>query len=161
LPRFARNDGLSRVLNALPVPLPPMWVTFMTEHRFPEQGILWRGWNDDTRSVIAREQRPVLLFVADTDPAVWPFLRETLREMPANARLRALLHDFFLPLLVEAQALPEYLKDLGAGSSFHIAVLSPSGLTPMVTVDPVSGDPADTVESIVLILERLAESRRS
>ena len=81
--------------------------------------------------------------------------------MPANAKLRALLDEFFLALFIKAEALPEYLKELGAGSRYHIAVLSPYGLTPMVTIDPVSGKPAEVVSRIVLILERLIGIWRS
>jgi hypothetical protein len=133
----------------------------MSESQFPEKGILWRGWSDETLSAIQEKNRPVLLFVADADPFVWPFLREILKEMPANAKLRALLDEFFLALFIKAEALPEYLKELGAGSRYHIAVLSPYGLTPMVTIDPLSGKPAEVVSRIVLILERLIGIWRS
>ena len=60
-------------------------------------------------------------------------------------------------MLVKADAVPQRLKELGAGSRYHIAVLSPYGLTPMVTIDPVSGKPAEVVNKIVLILERLID----
>ena len=122
----------------------------MSGSQFPEQGILWRGWSDETLSAIEEKKWPVLLFVADPDPIVWPFLREILVEMPTSDKLRALLHEFFLALFVSADALPEHLKELGAGSRYHIAVLSPFGLTPMVTIDPLSGQPAEVVNSIVL-----------
>ena len=59
----------------------------ITEKDFPDKGILWRGWDDDTLRIIQEKNRPVLLFVADTDPFVWPFLREIFKAMPANARL--------------------------------------------------------------------------
>ncbi len=129
----------------------------MATPQFPEQGILWRSWSDETRRHIEEKQRPVLLFVADRDPFVWPFLREIFGEMPANAKLRALLHEFFPALFIEADALPEELKALGAGSRYHIAILSPHGMTPMVVVDPVSGKPAEVVNEIAAILERLRE----
>ena len=122
---------------------------------FPDKGILWRGWDDATLSLINEKQRPVLLFVADADSAVWPFLREVFKEMPANTKLRTLLHESYPALYMEADALPEELKALGAGSRYHIAILSPFGLTPIVTIDPVSGKPAEVVNEIVLILERL------
>ena len=77
--------------------------------------------------------------------------------MPANARLRTLLHDFYPALYIEANALPNLLKALGAGSSYHIAILSPSGLTPMLTIDVVSGKPASVVAEIVAVLERLLD----
>lgn len=133
----------------------------MSESQFPEEGILWRGWSDETLSFIEERKWPVLLFVADPDPLVWPFLREIFKEMPANAKLRALLHEFFLALFIKADALPEHLKELGAGSRYHIAVLSPYGLTPMVTIDPVSGQPAEVVNRIVLVLEGLVDIWRA
>ena len=132
----------------------------MATSQFPEQGILWRSWSDETRRHIEEKQRPVLLFVADRDPFVWPFLREIFGEMPANAKLRALLHEFFPALFIEADALPEELKALGAGTRYHIAILSPHGMTPMVIIDPVSGKPAEVVDEIVAILERLRETWR-
>ncbi len=132
----------------------------MATPQFPEQGILWRSWSDETRRHIEEKQRPVLLFVADRDPFVWPFLREIFGEMPANAKLRALLHEFFPALFIEADALPEELKALGAGSRYHIAILSPHGMTPMVIIDPVRGKPAEVVNEIVAILERLREAWR-
>jgi hypothetical protein len=122
---------------------------------FPEEGILWRGWNDETLRDIAERARPVLLFVADADPIVWPFLREIFKAMPANATLRSLLYAAFVPLFIKADALAEELKALGAGSRYHIAILSPYGLTPMVTFDPIQGDPTAAVDNITKTLERL------
>jgi hypothetical protein len=127
---------------------------------FPDQGILWRGWNDETLRLIAERQRPVLLFVADPDPMVWPFVRETFKAMPANARLRELLHDFCTPLFVDARSLPDDLKTFGAGSRYHIAVLSPHGLNPMVTVNVLRA-PDEVIATIVDTLERLADVWRS
>ena len=63
-------------------------------------------------------------------------------------------------LYIEADAVPEELKALGAGSGYHIAVLSPYGLTPLVTIDPVGGNPSEVVNEIVVILERLLEMWR-
>jgi hypothetical protein len=128
----------------------------ISENDFPEKGILWRGWNDETLRLIQEKQRPVLLFVADPDPLVRPFLRNIFKAMPASARLRELLHDFYLPLFIEAQSLPEELKTLGAGSRYHVAVLSPYGLTPLVTVE-VQHKPDDVVKTILDILERLVD----
>jgi hypothetical protein len=133
----------------------------MPTPRFPEEGILWRGWSDETLKAIDEKKRPVLLFVADPDPLVSPFLREIFKEMPTNARLRALLHEFYLALYIEANALPELLKELGAGSRYHIAILSPYGLTPMITFDAISGKPASVVDEIVVVLERLLDAWRS
>jgi hypothetical protein len=130
-----------------------------SEHDFPDSGILWRGWNDETLLLVRERERPVLLFVADSDPTLWPFLRETFNAMPANARLRELLHEFYTPLYVEARALPDDLKAFGAGSRYHVAVLSPYGLTPLVWLD-VRRPPDEVIGAIVDTLERLADSWR-
>ncbi|MGO8952930.1 MAG: hypothetical protein ACLQF2_06280 [Rhodomicrobium sp.] len=130
------------------------------EPQFPNDGILWRGWSEETLGEIAKRGHPVLLFVADPDPFVWPFLREIFKAMPANAALRALLKESFMALFIKADELPQELKDLGAGSRYHIAILSPYGLTPMVTVNPVHGNPAAVVDEIASILERLAATWR-
>jgi hypothetical protein len=131
----------------------------LTEKDFPDKGILWRGWNDDTLRVIQEKNRPVLLFVADTDPFVWPFLREIFKAMPANARLRDLVNDFYLPLFIEADLLPSDLKAFGAGSNYHIAVLSPYGLTAMVTFE-IQRSTEEVVRAIVTTLERLLDAWR-
>jgi hypothetical protein len=127
----------------------------MSASEFPDKGILWLRWNDATLRIINERQRPVLLFVADKDPFVWPFLREIFKKMPANIKLRTLLHESYPALYIETDELPADLKALGAGSRYHIAILSPYGLTPIVTIDPVSGKPAEVINDIVLILERL------
>ena len=54
----------------------------------PDEGILWRGWDEATLGFIAEKSRPVFLFVADRDPTIAPFLRELFRAMPRNAKLR-------------------------------------------------------------------------
>jgi len=131
----------------------------ITEKDFPDKGILWRGWDDDTLRIIQEKNRPVLLFVADTDPFVWPFLREIFKAMPANARLRQLLNDFYPALFIKADAIPADLKTLGAGSNYRIAVLSPYGLTPMVTIE-IQRSPEEVVHTIVEILERLVDAWR-
>ncbi len=123
---------------------------------FPDKGILWRVWNDDTRNEIAQRKCPILLFVLDRNPVIGPCLKQLFEALPLDAKLRELLRKCFLPLLLEAEALPEELRILGAGSWFHIAVLSPDGLTPMVTIDPMKGTPAEVINEIALILERLA-----
>jgi hypothetical protein len=132
----------------------------MAQTEFPDGGILWRGWNEDTVDIIKARDKPVLLFVADPDPLVFPFLRGIFREMPKNARLRALLHEPFVALYIEAAALPDELKLPGAGTDYHVAVLSPYGMTPLVTFAVVTGKPADLVAEIVLVLERLLETWR-
>ena len=80
------------------------------EPHFPEQGILWRGWSDETVCDIAERARLVLLFVADPDPFVWPFLREILKAMRANITLRELLHEACIPLFIKADELPRELN---------------------------------------------------
>jgi len=129
------------------------------EHEFPAGGILWRGWNEETVRLIQQRERPVLLFVADPDPLVFPFLRETFKAMPDSARLRELLHEFYTPLHVESSALPDDLKAFGAGSRYHVAVLSPYGLTPLVWVD-VRRPPDEVIAAIVDTLERLQDAWR-
>ena len=127
----------------------------MSSFDFPEKGILWRGWNDQTLGVIQEKNRPVFLFVADSDPLVAPFLKAIFKVMPGNEKLRGLLQEFFLAVFIEVDSVPGDLKLFGAGSRFHIAVLSPTGFTPMVTFDPVSGSPEKVVDEIVTVLERL------
>ena len=127
----------------------------MSKSDAPEQGIIWRGWDDETLRLIAERGRPVLLFVADSDPVVWPFLRAIFEAMPHHARLRELLHDF-IPLFIKAGDLPDDLKAYGAGSRYHIAVLSPHGFNPLVTVN-VLRPPDEVIATIVDTLERLAE----
>ena len=132
----------------------------MSTPEFPDRGILWRGWEDETLRIIDEKQQPVLLFIRDADPFVWPFLRETFKAMPKNAKLRDLLNTHCLALYLDAEKLPEELKLLGAGSRYHIAILSPYGLTPLVTFDPIGGNPAEIVERITLTLERILENWR-
>jgi hypothetical protein len=129
----------------------------MSESDFPGEGILWRGWNDETLALIQQRGLPVLLFVADPNAFAWPFLKAVFKAMPANAKLRGFLHERYPALFIEADVLPEELKALGAGDRYHIAVLSPAGLTPMIIIDPVHGAPAEVVAEIARILERLDE----
>lgn len=127
----------------------------MTEPALPTDGILWRGWSEEFLRELADKPRPVLLFIPDPEPTVAPFLRAIFRAMPASARLRTQLREFFPALYVEPGLLPEDLKSYGAGSRWRIAILSPSGFNPMVVFDPVRGDPAAVVEEIAAVLERL------
>ena len=129
------------------------------EHEFPADGILWRGWNEQTLALVAQRERPVLLFVADPDPLVFPFLRATFNAMPRNARLRALLHEFYTPLYIEAGSLPDDLKAFGAGSRYHVAVLSPYGFTPLVWVNALR-PPDEVIATIVDTLERMQDAWR-
>jgi hypothetical protein len=130
-----------------------------SEPELPDQGILWRGWNDGTLRLIQERERPVLLFVADPEPTVWPFLRETFKAMPGNARLCEFLREFYTPLFIEAGSLPEDLKAFGAGSRYHVAVLSPYGFTPMVWVN-VLRPPDEVIATIVDTLERMQDAWR-
>jgi hypothetical protein len=126
----------------------------MSGLEFPEKGILWRGWDEETLAIVGEKNRPVLLFVADPDPLIAPFLKAIFKAMPHNETLRGLLHEFFTPVFIKVDSLPESLKLLGAGSRFHIAVLSPAGFTPMVVFDFVSAAPDKVVDEIVAVLER-------
>lgn len=130
------------------------------EPRFPEDGILWRRWNEATLREIAEKDRPVVLFTPPGDPLsyAWPFARAVFAALPANARLRDLLRDEFLALYVESGELPEELSAFGAGSAYCLAILSPSGLTPLVTFEIATGDPTRLVSELVLVLERLLAS---
>jgi hypothetical protein len=131
----------------------------ITEKEFPDKGILWRGWNEETLRIVQEKNRPVLLFVADTGPFVWPFLREIFKVMPTNAGLRELLNDFYLAMFIQADSIPPDLRALGAGTNYHIAVLSPYGLTPMVTIE-IQHSPQEVVSTIIEILERLVDAWR-
>ena len=124
---------------------------------FPKDGILWHEWNDVTKKLIIERDRPVLLFVANPDPTVSPFLKGVLMEMPRNKKLRALLQDYYLALMIPVESLPELFKDLGAGGRYNIAILSPAGLTPMATINPVDGKPEKIVGTILKVLEKLQE----
>ena len=124
---------------------------------FPKDGILWREWNEETIGMIEERDRPVLLFVANPDPFIAPFLEGVLHAMPLNEKLRDLLHDYYIALMVHAGSMPEYLEELDAGSRYNIAILSPAGLTPMVTIDPREGSPEEIVETITKVLQKLRD----
>ncbi|HTT48734.1 MAG TPA: hypothetical protein VMG39_12120 [Pseudolabrys sp.] len=127
---------------------------------FPDAGIVWKKWNAETETELAERERPILLFVADPDPMVFPFLRAIFQAMPVNGRLRELLHGEFPALYVEAGAIPEAIGAYGAGRQYHIAVLSPYGLNPLVVFDPVRGDAAAVVAEIAAVLDRLLPAWR-
>jgi hypothetical protein len=127
---------------------------------FPDARIVWKKWSAKTETEFAQRERPILLFVADPDPMVFPFLRAVFQAMPKNARLRDLLYQEFPALYVEAGAIPEALSAFGAGRQYHIAVLSPYGLNPLVVFDPVRGDAAALVAEIVGVLECLLPAWR-
>lgn len=121
----------------------------------PEGIIPWLRWDERSLDLIAQKAKPVLLFVSDPNSAIAPFLRALLEAMPRNTELRRLLREQFLALFIEHGSLPEQLASYGAGSAFHVAVLSPSGLTPICTIDPVHEHPDEVAGWIVEILNRL------
>lgn len=124
---------------------------------FPKDGIVWHDWSAETETLVAERNRPVLLFVANPDPTVAPFLKAVLRALPKNERLRELLDGYFVAVLIKADSVPELFKSLGAGSRYNIAVLSPAGLTPMTTIDPAGGKPEEIAATITKVLEKLKE----
>ncbi len=124
---------------------------------FPKDGILWHEWNDETKKLIAERERPFLLLVANPDPTVSPFLKAVLRSMPSNGKLRELLHDHYIAVMVQADSIPDIFRMLGAGSGYDIAVLSPAGYTPMLTLDPTEGKPEEIAATLVKVLEKLRE----
>src|SRR5579859_246456 len=81
---------------------------------FPTDGILWHEWNEATEKLIAERDRPVLLVVLNPEPTVAPFLKGVLRAMPSNAELRELLHGYYIALMIRADSIPDYFRDLGA-----------------------------------------------
>ena len=127
----------------------------MDPSEFPVKGIRWRGWSNETLVAIQEKSRPVLLFVADPNTPDWPSLKAVFTEMSLNEKLRHLVHQHYIALMIDAGALPEQLRVLGAGDRFHIAVLSPYGLTPLVTTDATMGSPGDVVSELAMILEAL------
>ena len=127
----------------------------MDASKFQDKGIVWRGWSNETLVAVQENNRPVLLFVADPNTPDWPSLKAVFKEMPLNEKLRELLVEDFIALFIEARDLPEQLRLLGASSRFHIAVLSPYGLTPMVTINATVGSPGDVVRELACGLHNL------
>lgn len=127
----------------------------MSKSEFPKDGILWQSY-DATITLLNERTRPVLAFVLDYDGICWPFLREIFRAMPKNQNLRNLLDGPCAAMLLKADSMPEYMATLGAGSNYHIAILSPAGLTPMASFDYVTAEPEALVERIVSAIEAIA-----
>ncbi len=123
----------------------------------PKEGIYWRDY-DGIIQLLQEKARPVLLVVLDTDGTRFPFLREIFRAMPRNEKLRTLLKGPCAAMLLKSDAMPEDMGDLGAGDSYHLAILSPAGLTPLVTFDYVTGQPQKLVEKIADTLEAVSRS---
>jgi len=120
-------------------------------------GILWQDY-DGTIRLLKEKARPVLLFVLDQDGTRFPFLREILAAMPRNEKLRTLLNGSCTAMLLKPDSMPEYMQDLGAGSNYHLAILSPAGLTPLVTFDYMTGHTEKLVEEIAKVLEAVSRS---
>ena len=127
----------------------------MPKSNTPKDGIPWLSY-EATVALLREAPRPVLAFVLDQDGARWPFLREIFAAMPKSPKLRTLLDGPCAAMLLKADSLPEYLATLGAGCSYHIAVLSPAGLTQMACFDYVTGDPEALVEEIASALAAVA-----
>jgi len=120
---------------------------------YRDRGILWLRCDDSSLDAIAAKGQPVFLFVGNTDSVATPALRALLKAIPQNARLRDLLHEHFSPLFIEAGAdVPDDFQHLRA---YEVAVLSPVGLTPIVTIDPTLGTADEVVDRIVEVLEQL------
>lgn len=130
----------------------------MSKPNFPDDGIAWHSWCDATLKKIVEKDRPVLLVVPDADATVAPFLVGIMEEAAKNARLRELLHKEFLALFIPVDALPQDLSLFGAGSHYHIGILSPSGLTPIMTFPVQTCGASEVVEQVVVALERLLET---
>jgi hypothetical protein len=123
----------------------------------PAEGIYWRDY-DGTISLLREKSRPVFLFVLDTDGTRFPFLREILLAMPKNEKLRTLLNGPCAAMFLKSDSLPEDMQAFGAGSNYHLAILSPAGLTPLATFNYVTGNPQALVEQIAATLEAVSQA---
>jgi hypothetical protein len=92
----------------------------------------------------------------DNDGTRFPFLQEIFSVMPRNEKLRTLLNGSCAAMLLKSESMPGYMRDLGAGSNYHLAILSPAGLTPLVTFDYMCGQPEKLVEEIAKALEAVS-----
>ena len=130
----------------------------MPEFESPKDGILWRSY-DETIALWKERPRPIFAFVLDKSGICWPFLREIFKAMPKNEKLRSVLNGPCIPMLLRADSLPEYMKELGtlgAGDGYHIAILGPSDMLPTLKFDFVTGDPEALVEKIASALKAVA-----
>lgn len=130
----------------------------MSKSNFPDDGIAWHGWSEATVRKIVEKDMPVLLLVMDPDPTMAPFLHSFLDAAPKNARLRELLHREFMALYVPLEVLPEELSLCGAGSRYHLAILSPTEFTPLVGFHAQMCEASEVAEQIVVALEGLLQS---
>jgi ABC-type uncharacterized transport system ATPase subunit len=120
--------------------------------------IKWFEWNGETQKEIAERAMPVLLFIYEPEevPGIMhPFCREVLYHMESNQRLVELLNTDFISLKINSDKIPEYLSFLGAGKTYYLAILSPAGLTPLGTLDIVTGKPEEIAENLVKVFEKL------
>ena len=130
----------------------------MSKPSFPDDGIVWHSWCEETLKLIAARDRPVLLVVLDPDPTVGPFVRGLMEAAPKHARLRELLHKDYMGLFVPVDALPQELSLFGAGGHYHVGILSPVGFNPMMTFPVQTCGSTEVLEQIVVALERLLET---
>lgn len=120
--------------------------------------INWFDWNEETQKEIAKRGKPVLLFIYEPEevPGIMhPFCRELLYNIESNQRLAELLNTDFIGLKINSDKIPEYMSLLGAGNAYYLAILSPAGLTPMATLDIITGKPEEIVGTLVKAFETL------
>jgi hypothetical protein len=118
-------------------------------------GIHWLQWNDETLDVFARQRRPIVVLVDDRDQAVAARVGALRAAMSEHGQLCALMADHFHGVFVDADAIPEHLAWLDAGTAFHLAVLSPIGWTPIATIDLTHDDTGVLVELVAQTLAAL------
>lgn len=123
------------------------------------EGINWLEWNDETEELLNERWMPIFIFVDDPDnAAVAPFLREISNALEKDAKILGLLKETFPALRVHANSLPEYLAFLREAFYYHIAVLSPSGFTPLITFEPIGGDIKELITEIGKALEAIRDT---
>ena len=126
-----------------------------TESEFPKDGILWRG-HAETMAELERHPRLILVFIYDEQALEWPLFRAIFAAMPRNEKLRKILNGPCLPMFLRTGEIPDDLKALGAGESYHIAILGTDGLVPMATFSAATGNPNALVATIADMLEKVA-----
>jgi hypothetical protein len=120
-----------------------------------EDGSYWLRWNDETLDLFAERRRPIVVLVDDRDPAISARVRALRAAMSEHPRLCALMGNQFHGVFVDADAIPEHLAWLDAGTAFHLAVLSPIGWTPIATIDIMRDDTEALVDQIAQALTGL------
>jgi hypothetical protein len=122
------------------------------------EGIIWKSY-DQTVELLKENPPPIFAFVLDYDGTRWPFLRAIFEALPKNEKLRDLLSNACIPMLLQADSLPAPLAELGPFGpveGYHLAILSPVGLIPLKTFDYVTRDPALLVAEIADALDQIA-----